>query len=250
MAEGQRVRYAELTCTPYTSVAARHPDRGLHRGDRGRADRGGAGLRPGAALDLRHPGGERPAGGRRHAGVRPRAPRRRAGRVRPRRTGDRRAAGAVPAALRRGPRGRAAQRAARGRDHRAGDDLGRRCACSAPSGSATAPRPPRTRPCSRTWPRPGSAWRSARRRTSRRAPSRRSRSTRCAAFVEAGRDGLHQLRRPADVRHHPQPGVRRRGRPAGPGRGRPRATWRAAAVRASFAPDDVRTRVLAEIDHS
>ena len=81
MAEGQRIRYAELTCTPYTSVAARHPDRGLHRGDRGRADRGGAGLRPGAALDLRHPGGERPAGGRRHAGVRARPPRRRAGRA-------------------------------------------------------------------------------------------------------------------------------------------------------------------------
>ena len=33
-------------------------------------------------------------------------------------------------------------------------------------------------------------------------------------------DDLHQLRRPVDVRHQPQPGVRHRGRPAGPGRGR------------------------------
>ena len=42
MAEGQSVRYAELTCTPYTSVRQRGADRGLHRGDRGRAGRGGA----------------------------------------------------------------------------------------------------------------------------------------------------------------------------------------------------------------
>ena len=37
MAEVQQVRYAELTCTPHTSVLAGRPDRGLHRGDRGRA---------------------------------------------------------------------------------------------------------------------------------------------------------------------------------------------------------------------
>ena len=39
MAEGQSVRYAELTCTPYTSVVSGGADRGLHRGDRGRPGR-------------------------------------------------------------------------------------------------------------------------------------------------------------------------------------------------------------------
>ena len=96
MAEGQNLRYAELTCTPYTSVRARHRDRGLHRGDRGRPGRRRARLRAGAALDLRHPGRVRDPGRRRDPGVRPRAPHRRAGRLRPRRAGDRRAAGAVP----------------------------------------------------------------------------------------------------------------------------------------------------------
>ncbi len=49
MATEQGLRYAELTCTPYTSVAAgprsrlrRHADRGLHRGDRVGPRRGGA----------------------------------------------------------------------------------------------------------------------------------------------------------------------------------------------------------------
>ena len=63
MAEVQQVRYAELTCTPYTSVAHRGPDRGVHRGDRGRARRRRTGLRDRAALDLRHP--RRDAGSRR-----------------------------------------------------------------------------------------------------------------------------------------------------------------------------------------
>ena len=76
---------------------------------------------------------------------RARPPARRAGRLRARRARGRRAAAAVQAVLRRGPRGRAAQRAARRRDHRAGDDLGRAATSSAPSGSATAPPRPRTR---------------------------------------------------------------------------------------------------------
>ena len=74
MAEGQNLRYAELTCTPYTSVPRGGiADRGLHRGDRGRPGRGRARLRPGAALDLRHPRRVRAARRRRHPGVRPRA---------------------------------------------------------------------------------------------------------------------------------------------------------------------------------
>ena len=136
---------------------ARHPDRGVHRGDRGRPDRGGARLRPGAALDLRHPGGERRALGRRDARLRARPPRGRARRLRARRTGDRRASRAVPAALRRRPRRRAAQRAARRRDDRARDHLGvaaaARCRADrsrhvrrARPGAARAPRRDRHRP--------------------------------------------------------------------------------------------------------
>ena len=130
MAQGQGLRYAELTCTPYTSVrpgrrGPRHADRGLHRGHRGRPGRGRAGPRARAALDLRHPGGVRRALGGRDAVLRPRPPARGPGRLRPGRPGDRRVPSPVPAALRRGARGRAAQRAARRRDHRPRDGLGR-----------------------------------------------------------------------------------------------------------------------------
>ena len=60
MATEQALRYAELTCTPYTSVRPDQPDagmadRGLHRSHRVRPRRGRARLRAGAALDLRHP---------------------------------------------------------------------------------------------------------------------------------------------------------------------------------------------------
>ena len=69
--------------------------------------------------------------------------------------------------------------------------------------------------------------------------------------VRRGRgDGLHQLRRPADVRHHPQPGVRRRGRPAGPRRGRPARPGGGRRPRVVRARTTCSARVLAEIDRS
>ena len=152
---GQQIRYAELTCTPYTSVVARHPDRGVHRGDRGRPGGRRAGLRTRAALDLRHPGRVRGPGRRRHPRLRARPPGRGPDRLRPRRSRGRRTPAAVPAALRRRPRGRAAQRPARRRDHRPGDRLGRAAAARAPSGSGTVRRRPRTPTCSRTSPSTG-----------------------------------------------------------------------------------------------
>ena len=45
MAEGQQIRYAELTLYAVHLGRRRGPDRGLHRGDRGRTGGGGAGLR-------------------------------------------------------------------------------------------------------------------------------------------------------------------------------------------------------------
>ena len=94
MATEQGLRYAELTCTPYTSVRpdqpdAGHADRGLHRGHRGRPGRGRARLRAGAALDLRHPRRVRGAVGRRDPGLRAEPPARGAGRLRARWPGGR-----------------------------------------------------------------------------------------------------------------------------------------------------------------
>ena len=82
-------------------------------------------LRHRPALVLRHPGRGRAAGRRGDAADRAGGAARRADQLRAGRARDRRAAAAVQAVLRPGPRGRAAQRPARGRDHRAGDDLGR-----------------------------------------------------------------------------------------------------------------------------
>ena len=88
------------------------------------------------------------------------------------------ARGTVPAALRRSPAGRAAQRAARRRDDRPGDGLG----LAAPAGRR-ADRPRHlggaaTRSCSTTSPRAGCRWRSAPRPTSRRRRWRAWTSTR------------------------------------------------------------------------
>ena len=220
------VRRADVHAVHVRDADGRHPDRGLHGGHRGRPDRRRARLRPGAALDLRHPGGERRAGGRRDARLRPGPPGGRSRRLRARRAGDRRASRAVPAALRRAPAPPACT-ASRTPARRPGPRRsGSRCACSAPSGSGTAPPRPRTRRCSRTSPRPGSRSRSARRPTSRPARSPRWPSTRCG--VRRGRrHGDDQLRRPADVRHHPQPGVRRRRRPARTSTRPASPTWRA-----------------------
>ncbi len=117
----QNIRYAELTLTPWTSVATGIADRGLRRRGGGRAGRGRAGPRRTAPLDLRHPRRVRSARGRGHVAVRP-APRpRRAHRLRSRRSGGRRRSPAVQGHLRPGPGGGAAQRAARRGDDRPGD---------------------------------------------------------------------------------------------------------------------------------
>ena len=69
--------------------------------------------------------------------------------------------------------------------------------------------------------------------------------------VRRGRgDGHDQLRRPADVRHHPQPGVRHRRRPAGPRRGRPARPGPRRRPRVVRARRRASARVLAEIDRS
>ena len=60
---------------------ARHPDRGVHRGDRGRAGRGRARPRRRAALDLRHPRRVRARVGGRDPVLRPAPPARGAGRA-------------------------------------------------------------------------------------------------------------------------------------------------------------------------
>ena len=221
MAEGQRIRYAELTCTPYTSVmrgiaieayteaiedarVAAERDFGLVL--RWIYDIPGESGVPSADATLAYALDHRVDAlvgfglGGPEIGV---------------------AAGAVPAALRRRPGRRAAQRAARRRDHRPGDDLGilapaRRRADRARHlgrpgpGAAGPPRRDRHRPGGL----PVVQRRHPRRRLARRAPAARLRGRR------GHRDD--QLRRPADVRHHPQPGVRRRRRSARPRRGRPR----------------------------
>ena len=202
---GPALRYAELTCTPYTSVLphrGRHPDRGLHRGDRGRAGRGRAGLRAGAALDLRHPRRERAAGGRRHARLRARPRARRAGRLRARRAGDRRTRGrsssrtstrpAPPActACRTPARPPGPETVWDALRLLGAERIGHGTTAAAGPGAA---RPPgrRRHPAGGV---PDVQRRHPRGRVARRAPAARVRRGR--------RDGHHQLRRPADVRHH------------------------------------------------
>ena len=179
MAEGQRIRYAELTCTPYTSVLAGIPIEAYTEAieDARVAAERDFGLVLRWIYDI--PGESGLPAADATLSLRARPPRRRARRVRARRARDRRAAGAVPAALRGGPGGRPAQRAARRRDHRPRDHLG--LAAAARRG-ADRPRhlgSPGSRRCWTTWPRPGSRSRSARRPTWRPAPSPRSPSTRC-----------------------------------------------------------------------
>ena len=63
----QKIRYAELTVTPYSSINRGIGDRGVHRGDRGRPGLGRAGSSDRVALDLRHP--RRSGPGRRAEGT-------------------------------------------------------------------------------------------------------------------------------------------------------------------------------------
>ena len=191
MATEQGLRYAELTCTPYTSVRPDSDelgdaDRGLHRGDRGRPGRGRARLRAGAALDLRHPGGV----GRARRPTRPSTTRST--------TAPTRWSASASAVPRSGCRGRSSSRtstrpgppgctACRTPARRPGRRRsGTRSGCSAPSGSGTAPRRRRTRRCWPTSPRPASRSRSARRRTSRPGRSPRLEEHPIRAFRDAG----------------------------------------------------------------
>ena len=188
MATEQGLRYAELTCTPYTSVRPDQPDAGMPieayteaiEAARVEAERD-FGLVLRWIYDI--PGEFGVPVRRRDARLRAQPPARGAGRVRPRRPGGRRAAAAVPAALRAGPGGRAAQRARTPARPPGRRRSGTRSPCCRRSGSATAPPRPRTPRCSGTWPRRGSRSRCARRPTSRPGrwpPSRSTRSGRSA----------------------------------------------------------------------
>ena len=179
---GQQVRYAELTVTPYSHrrAGASRREAFCEAIEDARPARPRPSFGVDAALVLRHPRRGRAAGGRGdRCGIALDAAPGRPGQLRPRRPGDRRAAAAVQAVLRPGPRGRAAQRAARRGDHRPGDDLGRaarprrradRARHQRRAGPGAAGAPGRAR---------RSRWRSARRPTCAPARCRRSTSTRC-----------------------------------------------------------------------
>ena len=140
--------------------------------------------------------------------------------------GDRGDAATVQAALRRGPRGRAAQRAARRRDHRSGDRLGRaaRLLGAERIGHGTS-----------SAQDPALLEHLAEHGIPLEVCPSSNVATRAVAWLEEHplaavrrrRGDRHgQLRRPADVRHHPQPGVRDRRRAARTSTRRASPTWR------------------------
>ena len=120
----QQVRYAELTVTPYSSTS-----RGIPAGAfleaiedaRRQRRKNWASSCAGPSTSLARPGCRR----LRRPPVSHRNGTRRVGLLRARRTRNRRSPPAVQAVLRSRDRLRTAQRAARGRDHRPGDGLGR-----------------------------------------------------------------------------------------------------------------------------
>ena len=96
---------------------------------------------------------------------------------------------------------------------------GTRCSTSAPSGSATASPRRATRSCWSTWPSTGIPLEVCPTSNLRTRAVTSLDEHPLPRFVEAGVPVTHQLRRPADVRHHAQPGVRGRRQTARPGRG-------------------------------
>ena len=252
MATEQGLRYAELTCTPYTSVRPDEPDAGMPieafteaiEAARVEAERDfGLVLRwiydipgefgvPSADATLDYALNHRPEGlvgfglGGPEVGV-----------PRPQ----------FQSALRAGASRRSAQRAARRRDHRAADRLGLAAASCRPSGSATAPRRPRTRRCSRhlaetgmpleVCPSSNVATRAV--ATLEEHPIRAFRDAGVTVTVNSddppmfGTTLNREYEIAADLLGLDEAGV---------------ADLARTAVRASFAPDDVRQRVLGEID--
>ena len=216
---GQNLRYAELTCTPYTSVLAPsegvHPDRGVHRGDRGRAagaerdfglvlrwiyDIPGESGLPAADATLDYALHHRPTRWSASASAAPRSayPRpqfqphfdaaRAAGLHSVPHAGETTGPQTVWDALRLLGAERIGHGTSAAQDPELLAHLARR---AHPAGGV-----------------PDVQHRHPRGRVPRRPPAARVR--------RGGRAGHHQLRRPTDVRHHPQPGVRRRRRAARP----------------------------------
>ena len=250
MAGASSVRYAELTCTPYTSVRARgipieayteaiEDARVAAERDFGIVLRwiydipGECGL-PAADATLRlRPRPPRPTRWSASGSAGPRSACR--GRSSSRTSTPARAAGlhSVPhAGETTGPQTvwdalRAARRRADRPRHLVGAGPG-------------AARAPRRAPASRS--------RSARPPTSPPARSTRSTSTRSRQFRDAGVTRHGQLRRPADVRHHAQPGVRDRRRPARPRRGGRRRPGEERRATRRSCPTPTRRALAAEID--
>ncbi len=135
-----------------------------------------------------------------------------------------------------------AQRAARGRDHRPGDDLGRPAGAEAPSGSATV---------RRRMQDPALVDYLGEHRIPLEVSPTSNLATRAVASYDEhplrgdgrGRTGRHdQLRRPADVRHRPHQRVRRRRPTCSNSTPQASADLARTAVQVSFADDTTEGR--------
>ena len=224
----------------------RHPRRRLLRSHRGRSRSGRGRLWRSPALVLRHPGRSGFAVRRGHVGRRAATSTRRSCQLRAGWSRGRRRAGAVRPVLRASARRRITQRAACRRVDRSAVDLG----CAAPS----------RRRADRAWHRCGA--RSGTARLPRRAPHTArgvpdverphplrpvARTTSASGPGRSGRAGDDQLRRPANVRDHAEPGVRARGLLLGLDESGITDLARA-AVRASFLDAEGQEALLGEID--
>ena len=253
MAQGQQLRYAELTCTPYTSVRPHEDGKGMAieayteaiEDARVAAERD-FGLVLRWIYDIPGESGLPAADKTLEYALRP--PSRGPDRLRARRSRDRRAAPAVPAALRRRPGGGAAQPcrtpARPPARETVWDALRLLGAERIGHGTSSAQDPALLAHLAEhgipleVCPSSNIATRAV--ATARGAPD--------AGVPGRGRDRHHQLRRPADVRHHAEPRVRDRRRPARPrrgGRGRAGPHRRAGVVRRGRRS---RPGILGEID--